>query len=207
MVKAAIYTRVSTTDKDQNPKIQEDILRPWVEELGYEPVLFQEAGISGATITRPVLDRLVVAARRRQVRAVAVTRLDRLGRSLVHLLIMLQEWDGRGVRLLVHDQAIDSHTPHGKLLFSMVGAFAEFERSLLAERVKEGMAHAKIHGTRSGSAIGRPPLDVDIVRVCDAIRMGGNRRGLITRVAKQFGCSPGWIHKWVIPILREEGVW
>ena len=139
------------------------------------------------------------AVRRRELAAVCVLRLDRLGRSLAHLLQLLSEFESNGVRLLIHDMALDTATPHGKLFFSIIGGMAEYERALIAERVKDGIVYAKAHGTKSGRPIGRPRLEVDFVTICDAVRAGGNEPGGITAVAKEFGVSRAWIYKHVIP--------
>ena len=191
--RAAIYVRVSTADKSQDVAVQEEPLREWVGRLGLEPVVFREAGVSGATTARPVLDALVREVRRRRFQAVAVWRLDRLGRSLAHLLQLLQEIEAVGARLLVHDLAIDTGTPQGRLFFQMVGAFAEFERGLLAERTKDGMAHAKSQGTRSGRPIGRPRLSVDFLALAGAYQARRGEVGLITRLAEEFEVSRGWL--------------
>ena len=182
---AAIYPRVSTVDKGQDLNVQLEPLIAWVERLGYEPTVFAEDGVSGARTSRPVLDALMKAVRRREVQAVAVWKLDRLGRSLEHLLQLLGEFEANGVRLLVHDMAVDTATPQGKLFFSMVGAFAEFERGMIAERVKDGLAYAQAHGTKSGRPIGRPPLEIDVIKVCDALCGRLRERGAIAEVAAQ----------------------
>ena len=201
---AACYVRVSTVDKGQDLNVQIDPLREWVARLGYEPVVYAEEGVSGAKTTRPVLDAMMKAVRRREVQAVAVWKLDRLGRSLEHLLQLLSEFQTNGVRLLVHDMAMDTSTPQGKLFFSMVGAFAEFERGMIAERVKDGLAYALAHGTKSGRPIGRPPLEIDVIKVCDALRGRLRERGAIAEVARRFGVSRGWIHKHVVPLIATE---
>ena len=164
---AALYLRVSTVDRGQEVNVQEELLLEWVERLGYEPVVYAESGVSGATTSRPVLDRLMADVRRREVQAVAVLRLDRLGRSLSHLLQLL----------------------------------SEFERALIAERVKDGLAYAKSHGTKSGRPIGRPRLSVDFMAICDALRGRSRKPGAVARVAREFGVSRGWLYKWVIPTL------
>lgn len=202
--RAALYARDSTIDKGQDIRVQLEPLREWVERLGYEPVVYAESGVSGAKTSRPVLDQLLRAVRRKEVQAAAVWKLDRLGRSLEHLLQLLGEFEANGVRLLVHDLAIDTSTPHGKLFFSMVGAFAEFERGLIAERVKDGLAYALRHGTKTGRPIGRPPLDVDFVAICDALRGRLEERGSIAEVGRRFGVSRGWIYKHVRPFLSSS---
>ena len=201
-MKAALYLRVSTIDRGQDVRVQQEPLSQWVERLGYDAVVFSEVGVSGATSSRPVLDQLMKALRRREFQALAVWKLDRLGRSLGHLLQLLAELDAHKVRLLVHDMAIDTSTPQGKLFFSMVGAFAEFERGLIAERVKDGLAYAKRHGTRSGRPIGRPRLGVDFVTICDALSGRIMEPGAVAAVAEKFGVSRGWIYKWVVPAIR-----
>ena len=201
--KAALYVRVSTADRGQDTNVQLGPLQEWVERLGYEPVVYAEEGVSGAKTSRPALDQLMKAVRRRQVLAVAVWKLDRLGRSLEHLLQLLREFEANNARLLIHDMAVDTGTPHGKLFFSMIGAFAEFERALIAERVKDGLAYAKAHGTRSGRDIGRPRLDADLLTICDALRQRLHERGAIAQVAQQFGVSRGWLYKHAMPVLTD----
>ena len=191
-------------DKEQRVEVQQDPLVAWVERLGYTPVIYAEEGVSGAKLSRPVLDQLVQAVRRRELQAVAVLKLDRLGRSLEHLLQLLGEFEANGVRLLVHDAALDTSTPHGRLFFQMVGAFAEFERALIAERVKDGLAYAKAHGTKSGRPVGRPPLDIDVIKVCDALRERVGERGAIAKVAARFRVSRGWVYKHVLPLIATE---
>ncbi len=174
-MKAAIYLRVSTIDRGQEVRVQEEPLRGWVERLGFEPIFYPEAGVSGATTSRPVLDDLMKAVRRREVQALAVLKLDRLGRSLSHLLQILGELENHGVRLLIHDMAIDTSTPHGRLFFSVVGAMAEFERALIAERVKDGLRYAEAHGTKSGRPIGWPRANVDFVTQCEVALVSRER--------------------------------
>lgn len=199
---AAVYPRISTVDKGQDVQVQIKPLCAWVERLGYEPVIYAEEGVSGAQTSRPILDQLMKAVRRGELQAVAVWKLDRLGRSLEHLLQLLREFEANGVRLLIHDMAIDTGTPQGRLFFSMVGAFAEFERALIAERVKDGLAYAAAHGTKSGKAIGRPALDRDLMAICDALRERLGDPGAVTQVARRFKVSRGWVYKRVMPLLE-----
>ena len=198
---AACYGRASTIDRGQDVAVQIEPLIAWIERLGYEGRIYAEEGVSGARTSRPVLDALMKAVRRREFQAVAVWKLDRLGRSLEHLLQLLGEVEANGVRLLVHDTAMDTSTPQGKLFFSMVGAFAEFERGMIAERVKDGLAYAQAHGTKSGRPIGRPPLEIDVIKVCDALRGRLRERGAIAEVAARFRVSRGWVYKHVVPTL------
>ena len=204
-MKAGLYLRVSTIDKGQNVQVQEAPLREWVDRLGYEAVVYAEPGVSGATTTRPVLDQLIKGVRRREVAAVAVWKLDRLGRSLEHLLQLLREFEANEVRLLVHDMAVDTSTPQGRLFFSMVGAFAEFERGLIAERVKEGVVFARAHGTRSGRSIGRPRAQRDFSTIYDAMLDRVGEPGLISKIAREYGVSRTWLYDNIIPMLEARG--
>ncbi|MFQ5880752.1 MAG: recombinase family protein [Dehalococcoidia bacterium] len=190
---AALYIRVSTVDRGQDVRVQQEPLKSWVRRLGYEPLVYPEEGVSGARTTRPALDRLMRAVRRREVQAVAVLKLDRLGRSLEHLLQLLGEFDANGVRLLVHDMAIDTSTPHGRLFFQMVGAFAEFERTLIAERVRDGMAYARAHGTKSGRRIGRPRVNVDFCTLLNSVFQGAHPT--VASQARKLGISRASLYR------------
>jgi DNA invertase Pin-like site-specific DNA recombinase len=102
------------------------------------------------------------AINRKDMDVVMVWSVDRLGRSLSHLLLMLEEMKAKGVDLYLHQQFIDTTTPSGKLMFQMVGAFAEFERAMIRSRVYSGLARAKAQGTRSGKPIGRPRVKLNV---------------------------------------------
>ena len=136
-------------------------LREAVERRGWVVVEeFVDAGISGAKgrSERPGLDRMMKAVTRREIDVVAAWSVDRLGRSLQDLVGFLGELKAAGVDLYLHVQAVDTTTPAGRALFQMLGVFAEFERSIIVERVNAGIARARTQGTKSGKPIGRPPL-------------------------------------------------
>ncbi len=151
MSRLACYLRCSTAL--QSVDAQRAALAEYAQRAGHEAVFFEDAGISGANDRRPGLDRLLDAARRREIGAVAVTRLDRLGRSLHHLLVVLGELEALGIAVVAIEEGIDSRTPLGRMFFQIRGAFAEYERCLIRERVVTGIAHARRKGTR----LGRPP--------------------------------------------------
>ena len=117
----------------------------------------ESAAPKGVT-SEPDLIRLLKAVVRREIDVVAVWSVDRLGRSLQHLVGFLEELDGAGCDLYLHQQALDTTTPAGRAMFQMLGVFSEFERSIIRSRVKAGMARARIHGTKSGKPIGQQPL-------------------------------------------------
>lgn len=203
---AALYLRISTSDKGQELRVQEEPLREWVARLGYAPVLYREDGVSGAQASRPQLDRMMKAVRRREYRAVAVWRLDRLGRSALHLLQLAETFRACEVRLLVHDMALDTSTPQGQFFFTVIAAFAEMERGLIIERINDGLAFARTHGTKSGRPLGRPAYERDLPAIFDAVRCARETGGeSLASVARRFDVSRGWIYQHVIPVLEGEG--
>jgi DNA invertase Pin-like site-specific DNA recombinase len=191
-VRAALYLRVSTTDQDTGR--QEAELRAVAAARGYQFVqVYTDQGISGSKgrDKRPAFNQLHKDMVRRKFDIVMAWSVDRLGRSLQDLVAFLQQLHGAGVELYLFQQAVDTTTPAGKAMFQMLGVFAEFERSMIVERVRSGMAKAKVSGTKSGKPIGRPPIP-DHVRqgVRQAYKAGGvGMRG----VAKQFGVSLGTV--------------
>ena len=121
---------------------------------------FCDEGVSGAKgrDKRPGFDRLLKVATRREIDVVAAWSVDRLGRSLQHLVGFLAELDAVGCDLYLHQQSLDTTTPAGRALFQMLGVFSEFERAMIRSRVKAGMARARRCGTKSGKPIGQQPL-------------------------------------------------
>ena len=159
-MRAAIYLRVSTTD--QSTSQQERELRAAAARMGHEVIeVYEDFGISGgkAREKRPAFDRLHHDAARRQFDIVMAWSVDRLGRSLQDLVAFLEHIRACDIGLFLHQQGLDTTTPSGRAMFQMLGVFSEFERSIIRERVKSGMARAKASGTKSGKAIGRPRLD------------------------------------------------
>lgn len=155
-MRTAIYARVSTSEQTADPQLHQ--LRKYVlARAGVEAAQvleFVDEGVSGRTDRRPALDRLMDAARRREVDAIAVVKLDRLARSVRHLTQLVGELEALGVDLVVLDQGIDTSTPAGRLLFHVIGAIAEFETDLIRERTVAGVEAAR----RRGKRIGRPEV-------------------------------------------------
>ena len=155
--RVAIYARVSTDQQTTANQLRE--LRQWADRAGHAVVtVFQDEGISGSKgrDKRPGFDKMLKGAVRREFDIVAVWSSDWLGRSLAHLVEVLQTIRDAGLGLYIHTQALDTTTPAGRAMFQMLGVFAEFERELIVARVNAGMARAKLEGTKSGKAIGRP---------------------------------------------------
>lgn len=155
-VKVALYARVSTMD--QHPENQLRELREYAERRGWEICSeYVDHGVSGAKESRPQLNRLMADAHRRQFAAVLVWKIDRFGRSLKHLVNALADLEARSIAFVSLKDNLDLTTPTGRLMFQVIGAMAEFERSLIQERVRAGLRAARARGKR----LGRPPVGVD----------------------------------------------
>lgn len=155
--RVALYARVSTENQTTDNQLIE--LRAVAERMGWVVVTeFVDQAISGAKgrDKRPAFDLLLKGATRREFDMVAAWSVDRLGRSLQHLVEFLSEIHSSGVDLYLHQQGINTGTPAGKALFQMCGVFAEFERAMIRERVVSGIARSKVSGTKSGRPHGRP---------------------------------------------------
>jgi DNA invertase Pin-like site-specific DNA recombinase len=146
--------------------------------------------ISGAKSKRPELDRLMGSVIRKEVDIIMVWSVDRLGRSLQHLTTLLSDIHSKGVDLYLHQQGIDTTTPSGKMMFQMCGVFAEFERSLIRERVMAGLERARSQGKR----LGRPPVPPILIEKMKCMRQEGMT---LTAIAKKVGVSVGKVHQCV----------
>ena len=150
-MKVAIYIRNSTNEDKQNPETQIMPLRKKCENEEWEYEIFQEFA-SGAKESRPELDKMMQRIRSKDFNAVLVWRLDRLGRSLKHLLQLVEEFHKKDVKFISLIEGFDTTTAQGELFFQIAGAFAQFERKLIQERVNAGLARAK----EAGKTLGRP---------------------------------------------------
>jgi DNA invertase Pin-like site-specific DNA recombinase len=188
-MRVALYLRVSTTE--QTVENQQRELKAVAERHGWNVVaVFTDAGISGskARDKRPGYDRLCHGVARREFDQVAAWSVDRLGRSLQELVAFLGELQAKGVDLYLHQQGIDTGTPAGKAMFQMLGVFAEFERGIIVERVKSGLARARSQGKR----LGRRPVSQDTVRQIQETLAAGTG---ILRTAKVLGVGTGTVHR------------
>jgi DNA invertase Pin-like site-specific DNA recombinase len=163
MKRAAIYVRVSTTNRtrggdgfEQNPEVQEVPLRQLAQQRGWILVQVYSDRLSGAKENRPGLNSLMNDARRGQFDVVLVWRFDRFARSIEQLVLALAEFRALGIDFVSCQEVLDTSTPMGKAMFTIIGAMAELERNVIRERVLAGMEYARRHGTKSGNAIGRP---------------------------------------------------
>lgn len=161
MKRVAIYARVSTHN-GQNPEMQLREIRQYCANRGWEIAdEFVDSGISGVKERRPALDRLLAACRRRLIDAVVVYRYDRFARSLRQLVNALEEFRALGIDFISLHEGVDTSTPNGRLVFGIFASIAEFERELIRDRVRSGLATAKAKGKH----LGRPRVRVDLQRV------------------------------------------
>ena len=187
--RAAIYVRVSTTE--QETALQEAELLEYCQRRGWESILYRDRGHSGAKQDRPALNSLLSDLRKRKVDVILVWSLDRLARSLKQLLTISEECRSLGVDLVSLRQAIDTTLPAGRLTFQILGAVAEFERELLRERVKAGMAQAR----RAGKRIGRPALRHFGPAELARIRLLRTQGASVRRLAKDYATTQWMIAK------------
>ena len=159
-VRVALYARVSTLHQGQDTGLQLDELRQVAAQRGWSITTeYVDEGVSGAKTSRPALDRMLADAQAGRFDLLAVWKLDRLGRSLPHLLQVLDQLASNGVGFAaIRDAGIDTTTPTGRLLLQLLGAFADYERSLLRERVVAGVRRAQA----SGKHCGRPRRELDL---------------------------------------------
>ena len=191
-VKTAIYARVSTT-AHQSVEMQLRDLCELAARRGFEIVgEYCEEGISGSKDSRPGLNCLLADAEAGKFSVVLVWKLDRLGRSLVHLVRLMEDFRRLGIELVSFSEGLDFTTTMGKLLFQIISAFAEFERDCIRERVLAGMRNARAKGKR----IGRPPrtyLPAEMRRaIAQDYRQG---EGSLRQLAARFGTSVGTVQR------------
>lgn len=192
-IRAALYARVSTDSQTTENQLLE--LRAAAERMGWTVVQeFVDDGISGAKgrKDRPALDALLKSVARKEFDVVASWSVDRLGRSLIDLVGLLQELHSVGVDLYLHQQGINTTTPAGKAMFQMMGVFAEFERAIIQERVKTGLDRARARGTKSGKAIGRPAASEALEARIRELRAQGHG---ILKIAKLAGSSSSVVQR------------
>ena len=189
-VRAALYARVSTAGQQSVPA-QLEALREYAGRRGWT-VSMEVSDVGSGAKTRPKREALMAAARARSIDVIAVAKLDRWGRSLADLVTSMQELTELGVGFVSVSDGIDLTTPAGRALAGMLSVFAAFERDLIVERVRSGMAHAKRHGTRSGKAIGRPAT---IDKRATEIRLLAHEGLSMAAIARQLGIGYGSVHR------------
>jgi len=178
-MRVALYARVSTKNS-QDPETQLLALREYAKARRLEVFgEYVDVGISGGKEKRPALNGLMEDARKRRFDAVLVARFDRFARSTRHLVLALEEFNALGVDFISLSESIDTSTPMGKMVYTIIAAVAELERSLIRERVKMGLRRAKARGKQ----LGRPRASIDLDKLRELHGAGLSHR----QIAAQLG--------------------
>jgi|HubBroStandDraft_4_1064222.scaffolds.fasta_scaffold57155_4 DNA invertase Pin-like site-specific DNA recombinase len=184
--RAAIYARVSTTNHGQDVSMQTRDLEQFAHARGWRLVeSYLDLGISGSKDKRPQLDRLIADAHKRKFEVIVVWKFDRFARSVSHLLRALETFRALGIEFVSLSEQIDTSTPTGKMIFTVLGAVAELERSLIAERVRAGLRNAKAKGRK----LGRPAKQVNAAQIAALRAQGASWRAVGTRLGISAACA------------------
>jgi len=186
--RVAIYARVSTANHGQDVTLQTRELEQFAQARGWKIAgSYVDEGLSGSKDSRPELNRLMADAHKRRFDVVCVWRFDRFARSVSHLLRALETFKALGIDFVSFSEQMDTSTPAGKMVFTVLGAVAELERSLIVERVRAGLRNARVKGKK----LGRPSFAVDAARIA-SLRV----QGLTVReIATELGYSRSLVHK------------
>src|ERR1700724_1092874 len=198
-MRAAIYARVSTANNGQDPRVQTREMQEYCPRRGWTIVdEYVDVGISGTKERRPELDRLMSDAHRRRFAVVVVWKFDRFARSVSHLLRALETVRAQGSEFVSFSEQLDTSTPAGKMVFTVLGAVAELERGLIVERVKAGLRNARAKGKR----LGRPRKILDTKRIAALRAKGVGWK----RIAAEMGVGVGTIYRVALegPKIREK---
>jgi DNA invertase Pin-like site-specific DNA recombinase len=194
-MRAALYARVSTRDKDQDPEAQLAQLRHYCALAGWTvSEVYTDVGVSGSTERRAELDVLLEKAREyaRPFDVVVVWKFDRFARNVGFLLRSLEQFRRCGVGFVSVTERIDTTTPMGKMVLTVLGAIAELESNFMSERVKAGMENAR----RKGKRLGRPSLEVDGTQILELRAQGATLRTIGATVGASAGFVHFWLRKW-----------
>jgi DNA invertase Pin-like site-specific DNA recombinase len=186
--KVAIYARVSTANNGQSPEMQLRELREYCARRNWTVAgEYVDVGISGAKDSRPELNRLIADSHRRRFDAVVVWKFDRFARSVSHLLKALETFQALGIEFVSLTEGVDTSTPAGRMIFTVLGAVAELERSLIRERVKAGLRNAKAKGKH----VGRPRISLDRPEIARLRAQGLSW----VRISQKLGVGEGTVRR------------
>ncbi len=187
--RVALYARVSTKNNGQDPETQLIALREYASARKLAVFAeYVDVGISGSKDSRPALNQLMADAKKRRFDAVLVARFDRFARSTRHLVLALEEFNALGVDFISLSESVDTSTPMGKMVYTVIAAVAELERSLIRERVVMGLQRAKAQGKR----LGRPSGTKANVRKIQTLKSQGLS---IRRIASEMNISKSTISR------------
>ncbi len=196
MKKTAIYCRVSTNTQSNGLESQILSCKSYCEQNGIsEYEVFQDEGISGAKTSRPGLDEMMKAVREGKISAVVTFSFSRFGRSTIHLITALEEFNKLGVQFVSVSERLDTQSPIGKVIFQILSSLAEFEREQIASRVKNGLVNARAKGKRLGAP--RKPINRELL-----LRL--KNQGLsLSEIGRLMGCSSATICR-ALKIISKE---
>ena len=198
-IRVALYARVSTSNHGQDVTLQTRELEEFVERRGWQLAgEYVDLGISGSKVRRPELDRLMADAQRHQFDVVIVWKFDRFARSVSHLLRALETFQALGIDFVSLSESLDTSTPGGKMVFTVLVAVAELERSLIVERVKAGLRNARAKGKR----LGRPRVILDVYRIAELRNTGLSW----PQIANHMGCGLGTVYRAFHSLSRKPKV-
>ncbi len=191
--KVGIYVRVSTTEQTTENQVRE--LQAHSQRQGFEIFkVYADEGISGSVSDRPALGNMLKDARQGKFEILMVWKIDRVARSISHLLEVLADLKGCGVGFVSLTEGINTETAQGRMLASFLGAIAEFEKELIIDRVRSGMARARANGVK----VGRPRVGFDVQKAIELKEAGSSW----SQVAKVVGASSATIRRVVTPLLK-----
>jgi DNA invertase Pin-like site-specific DNA recombinase len=173
-MRAAVYARVSTNNHHQDPEVQLRDIRAFCQYKGWEIVeTYIDKGVSGAKASRPALNKMMADAAEKKFDVVIVWKFDRFARSAQHMLKALETFNSHGIAFASVTESIDTSTPMGKMLFTVLAALAEMERSITVERIHAGLRNARAKGKKLGP---RFQHQIDIASVRERIAAGESKR-------------------------------
>lgn len=184
--RAALYMRVSTRNHGQTTETQAVALHEYAAHRGFEVSEYRDEGVSGSKDRRPSLDQLMKDARARKFDVIIVARFDRFARSVSHLLRALEEFRALGIDFVSLSEAVDTSTPMGKMIFTVLGAVAELERNLIQERIHMGLQRAR----KEGKQLGRKRIIVDRGKIRELQAAGKSVRA----IAELMGLNRSTVH-------------
>jgi len=199
-LRVAVYARISTIGNGRSPEMQLRELREYCDRRGWQiSGEYVDEGISGSREKRPRLDSLMADAHRRKFDVAIVWKFDRFARSVSHLLRALETFNALGVAFVSLSESLDTSTPSGRMVFTVLGAVAELERSLIAERVKAGLRNARAKGKR----LGRPRVAVDAARIGALRALGRSWR----EITEELGISKGSAQRAFCSLPKNAKTW
>lgn len=195
---AALYARVSTIDKSQDVQLQLSELRDYANKRGWTSIEYIDDGVSGVSSKRPAFNKLIVDAKKRKIDAIVISRLDRFGRSLSQLIMVMAEMQSLGIEFISLKESLDFSTASGRLMANLLAVFADYERELIRERVCAGIAHAK----SKGKVMGRKPIEEKIRKKVITIHVSEPTLS-VRKLSEKSSVSASTVHR-ILQVYRQN---